>query len=95
MESLKLTTVKVTHLERDLESLSIGQLETDLEWLRLRATDLQRQGDDQEDRDDAGRVLERIRTLMSDMEAELLAQRGRVERANQELVDPELDGDLD
>ena len=33
MESLRLIAIKVQHIEDHLESFTVGQLETDLEWL--------------------------------------------------------------
>jgi hypothetical protein len=96
MESLKLTGAKVRHLEENLDSLTVGRLDTDLQWLRLRVQQLKTVVNEPDKADDARRLIDRIDLLISDIQAELGTERRHAQRsalAAHGYVDPELDGD--
>ncbi len=96
MESPRLIAIKVQHIENHLESFTVGQLDTDLEWLSLRASELEASVADPKMGKEISSLLRRINSLISDIESELPTRRRRSERTesmNRELVDLDLDQD--
>ncbi len=96
MESLRLIAIKVQHIEDHLESFTVGQLETDLEWLGVKAAELKASGADPRKDKEVSELLGRINNLISDIESELPTQRRRSERTesmSRELEDLDLDQD--